>query len=357
MSQSLRAELRPEALGFNYPDPEVFVRSQWRCGHYIYLVWRALWLLWHLSITVASAVNFADNIAQSTDEGVKWLLYFSHVTFLVTVVACACDLVGALRAGRAASESSASDAKKRGNNSSGHTDKEEILFRGEFTIIEGLKEAPTAWLSQVTWFLYSIVNTSNILSTAWFWAVTYDKHRYAVEVIAHVTNSVFVLSNLLVSALPVRLLHFVYPGVYTGIYIAFTGIYRAAGGRDEHGRSVIYRPLEWNDAFPTALTVVVGLVVVVPLLHCVTFAAYTFRVYLHASLNSASYAPSAEYEAKVPAVSYHPDTRPGGRQSEPSARLENDTPTSNPEVTYAPSGAVAVSQNQGVVNGAFDNTT
>ena len=141
------------------------------------------------------------------------------------------------------------------------------------------------------------------------------------------TNSVFVISNLLVSAMPVRLLHFFYPAIYTCLYIAFTGIYRGASGSDINGRSTIYRPLDWNDAFPTALTVVVGLLVVVPLLHCVTFAAYTFRVYLHARFNSASYAPSAEFEAKVSPVRYRSENKTEDREQAP-ARLKIGSSTS-----------------------------
>ncbi|GFR63117.1 rolling stone [Elysia marginata] len=298
---------------------------------------------------------FVPIVESSTDGGVKWFIYFSHITFLVTVVSCTCDLVGAVRAGPITSKPSSQvnksvkmedfaityalnpidgENKVTRSDSIRHSDKEEILFRGEFTVIEGLKEAPTARLSQITWFLYSVINTSSILSSAWFWAVTYDSHTYAVEMVAHVTNSVFVIGNLLVSALPVRLLHFVYPAVYTGLYIAFTGIYRAAGGSDEDGRDVIYRPLDWDDSFPTALTVAVGLLVVVPLLHCVTFAAYTFRVYLHARVNSASYAPSAEFEAKVSAIRFRPEDKAGA-----SARLENDLSSSLDTVGAATSSS------------------
>ncbi|RUS74762.1 hypothetical protein EGW08_017460, partial [Elysia chlorotica] len=199
-------------------------------------------------------------------------------------------------------------------------DKEEILFHGEFTIIEGLKQAPTPGLSRLTWCLYSVTNAANLMSSACYWAVTFHEHSYAVEMVAHVTNSLFVLTNVLVSAAPVRLLHLVYPAAWAGLYLALTATHQAAGGH------AIYRPLDWRDAFPAALVAVAWLVVFAPLLHGVTFAAYTFRVYLHSRLHSASYSPRAEFEAKVPPVTPRPEE--GGGSGESRAPLETGSAAS-----------------------------
>ncbi|GFO44002.1 protein rolling stone [Plakobranchus ocellatus] len=305
MSESLRDEFRLSALGFNYPDPDAFVRPQWRCRRSVYLLWRSLWLVWHVAITVASAVNFWDKVADSTHEGFKWFIDYPHLTFIATVIACTCDLIGAGLAGphtAVATEVSARDNSR--SSSIVNPDKEEILFQGGFIVLKGLEPASTPLLSQVTWLLYNIINCSNILSTAWFWAVTYDSHTYAVEIVAHLINSVFVISNLLVSAMPVRLIHGVYPVIYTGLYIAFTAIYHAVDGSDVHGKSDIYPQLDWNEAFPTVVTVVIGLLVVIPLLHCVVFALFTFRVYVFASINSASYSPRSRSETAVTGVRY-----------------------------------------------------
>ena len=64
---------------------------------------------------------------------------------------------------------------------------------------------------------------------------------------------------------------------------------------------------------------VIGLLVVVPLLHGVTFAAYTFRVYLHGRLNSESYAPSEEYETRVAGVVYK-----SGGKAEATAHVQKN---------------------------------
>ena len=59
------------------------------------------------------------------------------------------------------------------------------------------------------------------------------------------------------------------------------------------GSDVIYKALNWDSGFPTALTIILGLLLAVPLGHLLMFAIYTFRLFLFSKANSESYSPSS----------------------------------------------------------------
>lgn len=111
----------------------------------------------------------------------------------------------------------------------------------------------------------------------------------AVGVEVHTINTVFILTNHMMTAMPCQILHFLYPMLYLALYALFTYIYYACDGTDIKGRPVIYSALDWGKAYPTAITVVVGILVAVPLAHLVLFAIYTFRIFLHSKTNSETY--------------------------------------------------------------------
>lgn len=110
----------------------------------------------------------------------------------------------------------------------------------------------------------------------------------------HTINSVFIILNLLVTAMPVQILHFIYPVAYGALYFLFNFIYIISGGTDLQGRKVIYTVIDWNTPFPTAVAVVLGVLVAVPLGHLLVFAVYTLRLYIHSKVYSASYSTRRE---------------------------------------------------------------
>ena len=102
-----------------------------------------------------------------------------------------------------------------------------------------------------------------------------------MEVALHALNTVFVVSNLLVSAMPVNILHFVYPACLALLYFTFNLIYFLCGGTDLDGSDVIFKAIDWDEAFPTVLTISLGLGVAIPLGHLGFFAIFTFRLYMY----------------------------------------------------------------------------
>ena len=93
----------------------------------------------------------------------------------------------------------------------------------------------------------------------------------------HVSCSVMVFIELLVTKIPVRVLHFYPVTAYCLLYICFTYIFYQSGGR-----AGIYEILNWkNDPKLAVITSFLGCFVFVPLLHfLITYAIFRLRVYL-----------------------------------------------------------------------------
>ncbi|XP_059153733.1 protein rolling stone-like [Physella acuta] len=134
-----------------------------------------------------------------------------------------------------------------------------------------------------------MIGSVNILVTIMYWAVEYNGSTDVVGVEVHSINTVFILTNHMMTAMPCQILHFIYPMLYLALYALFTYIYYACDGTNIKGRPVIYSVVDWGKAYPTAITVVVGILVFVPLVHLVLFAIYTFRIFLHSKINSETY--------------------------------------------------------------------
>ena len=99
--------------------------------------------------------------------------------------------------------------------------------------------------------------------------------------VTHLGNSIYVLLDLFVTAMPVRLFHVIYPSIYAIVYTIFTVIYWAADGVNADGFNYVYKALDWNIAGSTA-PLVVGIVFVgTPLVHLVFWSLYVIRVAIH----------------------------------------------------------------------------
>ena len=97
----------------------------------------------------------------------------------------------------------------------------------------------------------------------------------------HSLNSVYVLIDLLISGVPIRLLHVVYPIITQAVYVVFTVIYYELGGRGPHGASGIYPTLTWQS--PAEASVTVGLEVLLSVvMQCIIFSIFRLRIRLQA---------------------------------------------------------------------------
>ncbi|CAG2195165.1 unnamed protein product [Mytilus edulis] len=138
------------------------------------------------------------------------------------------------------------------------------------------------WYFKLTWIFYTIATTASVMVTFMFFAFLWPQfdHSKGIDIInlqLHGINSVIVVVDLLISAVPVRLLHAVYAIIYGLIYITFTGIFFAAGNR-----SPIYpHVLDWRQPAITIGVVVGVAVIAVPIVHLVLFCIHRIKVQIY----------------------------------------------------------------------------
>ena len=73
---------------------------------------------------------------------------------------------------------------------------------------------------------------------------------YEVHIISfmiHGGNAIYVLLNLCITAMPMRLLHYVHYLLYAMVYTGFTYLYYLCGGTNAMEDPYIYSVLDWRD--------------------------------------------------------------------------------------------------------------
>ncbi|XP_035699960.1 protein rolling stone-like [Branchiostoma floridae] len=140
------------------------------------------------------------------------------------------------------------------------------------------------WHYKLYWVLYNVAFGGGICITILFWALI-GGDSSALSILIHAMNSVTIVIDVMVSGLPCRLLHFVYPLTFGVVYILFTVIYWAAGGTGPDGQPYIYPFLDYGGGPAlAAIVAVLGVLVAIPLCHCIVFALVVARESLVRSL-------------------------------------------------------------------------
>ena len=99
----------------------------------------------------------------------------------------------------------------------------------------------------------------------------------AVSIHTHMLNTAIVLLDLFIDALPLRLLHFYQPMLFSAIYFGFTAIYILAGGTNEDGKPLIYTNLDWINQPGEAVGAVVFSLTVLFVIWLILYALYWGR--------------------------------------------------------------------------------
>ncbi|XP_067649952.1 protein rolling stone-like [Haliotis asinina] len=128
------------------------------------------------------------------------------------------------------------------------------------------------------WIMYTVVNTACPAVTCGFYLfiATEKTAIQPRELFVHALNSVVVLIDQMVSAIPVRLLHFPFPVVFGLLYYLFSIVYWMA----DH-KHVIYKAvLDWNHpTLPFGVIFVTSFWAVV--LHCISYGIYRGRLAIY----------------------------------------------------------------------------
>ncbi|CAH1780411.1 unnamed protein product, partial [Owenia fusiformis] len=217
-----------------------------------YIGYRCFWALWHVTWTILSGVLVYPWYSKEANR-VTWFIYLTNWSYLLLTLTSLVQVPCC------------------------------IYY---MTKIEGMSERCQLHVGALRrpvgllWCLYNISTSVAILVTLGYWLLIYSGGIvYPVDAATHAVNSVYVIIDLLFTAIPVRLLHFIYPLIYVIIYALFSAIYQAAGGTNAYDLEYIYSVLDWRNPGRAILVVFILGIIVLPLLHTGVFGLYKLRVF------------------------------------------------------------------------------
>ena len=139
---------------------------------------------------------------------------------------------------------------------------------------ETSRATPMNWYHEAVWVIYNIASVAAFLVTSAFY-IFFGGEAAALSLIVHAVNSIVMIGDTMLSSVPIRLLHIVYPMLYTTVYCMFTVIYWGSGGAsiypmtDYTGRPVF-----------AAVALLCMFFIALPLCQSVLFGLYCLRTWI-----------------------------------------------------------------------------
>ncbi|KAL9982957.1 hypothetical protein ACROYT_G005072 [Oculina patagonica] len=257
----LRQEFRLIHFRLQYPNSADFAQSPW-FGVPVVLLYRFVIATFCFSSIIWSAVIFRRN-------GPKWLIYLSNWSFSFVTLYFVCATIATAihyRKQRKQGEHNVGDQAENGmrnfassgNSDDGgqpgitvgnglvHDDADEIDFATDGA--EASRVFPMTWFHEALWVVYNIAGVAALVVTLSYWLLLFSSRNKlsALSVIVHGVNSIVMISDTMLTSIPVRLFHVIYPMLYSMSYIALTVIYWAVGGTNSSGMPYIYPQTDYT---------------------------------------------------------------------------------------------------------------
>ena len=104
-----------------------------------------------------------------------------------------------------------------------------------------------------------------------------EEYDYA-NFIKHLIVGIMAVVDLFLTAIPIRILHFIYSVILGVVWFIFSGIYFAAGGTSYYGNRYIYKFLNYgeNVSFAVSMGFVVTFIII-PVIHSFVYCLYHLR--------------------------------------------------------------------------------
>ncbi|XP_072018275.1 protein rolling stone-like [Amphiura filiformis] len=215
-------------VGLKTDDAGVFSRTQWRLPWMFWCIYRLLFALYYASFI---AFDFIFNFKHHPLSAAYFFIYLTDWTVLVVTIYMVVSCINVII--------------DRKHGCYYHTSN---------------RKAPPAlsWRHKLHWLLLNIYMNISILVTIVYWSFLHSPYSSLYyDLTEHTFPSILGLLDVILTPIPVRLIHFVYPFTYGMSYMLFTVIYWAAGGTDPNGNSGIYPGfLDWDEPGTTTLHVV-----------------------------------------------------------------------------------------------------
>ncbi|KAK7490571.1 hypothetical protein BaRGS_00018174 [Batillaria attramentaria] len=240
---AVRDEFRCSSFWLGHAEPRILASDQWGFPK-LYVGWRVFWALYHLTWSMYDWINNAT----TTERPGTWLVYLTNWTFLLLTANTIVQATVVLHV------------------TFGRSD---------------LEDGRTPWYLKVAWLVYEMASAASIAVTVLYFVLLFDGTLSVISTVTHLLNTVYVILDVCVTAMPVRLLHVIYVAAYTVAYLVFSLIYWAADGVNSDGEPYIYETLDWSKPQRAAPVVVGAALVGVPLVHLLLWTLYMIRSAIH----------------------------------------------------------------------------
>lgn len=207
-----------------------------------------------------------DVTVQSSDIGVKWFIYFTNLSYVLLVVTFIVLAITSLD----------------------YT----FLYCCKKSLIKShlpdfSPECPDVydqdninWIVKVTWFLYINSISLAFLSAGGYYFFS-DPEINAISLHFHGINVIFALADLLLSRMPLQILHFPWNLPVPCGYIVFTAIYYALGQTDPYGKYYIYPALDYGSKSGTSTGYAILFIIVPSVVYACLWVMVRLRDLIH----------------------------------------------------------------------------
>ncbi|ESO13199.1 hypothetical protein HELRODRAFT_159832 [Helobdella robusta] len=260
---TLKNEFTSYNWKFSHVPSELFYFSQWPIHSTIFLIYRC-------ALSVYTFYGFVQSVAGFPDPMLPvrpWGVFLTNWAYFILMLHCLCSFVTVLR----------------------HHLKVAKKVETNMEVIIKLKEKSSSqvWSNQVpklvklNWFLFALAAPTALLVTIVYFKALYPLKKINYIPIGdfhmHLMNSIIILMEVSINAIPVRLQHVIYPMILGGMYSVFSYIYWSL----DPPNNVIYRGVvDWAYPLRAFLTCLFLACALLPLLHLFLYILFRFRLFI-----------------------------------------------------------------------------
>lgn len=254
MATSCQYEFQLKLFGFSDAKPESFYTSQWFENRIAFVCYRCFMFLYTVIWSINTTIFYAQQLTNYYGYLSNWAEWSLIVYF---GIALGVSIYGLVKHKKALTHA---DSDSRPSCS-------------------GIFKDDLQWFHRLCWVVFSAIFSIEILVTIVYWSFLSHiaTSSPAANIHQHVMNTVLMLIDLFVNAVPIRLLHVIYAMMYGVTYTLFTLILHGAGVMS------VYYPglLDWRSSPGASAGLCIGLVVAaIPITHSVVFGLYHLRMYI-----------------------------------------------------------------------------
>ncbi|XP_041349791.1 protein rolling stone-like [Gigantopelta aegis] len=249
--KTVKKQFSSHKLLLGSKHPEKFVQTECLSQN-VYLVWRLIWMLYHCGAIVASGI-LERHYATTTSNRVKWFIFLTNWAYLTLTLAVIADFAAV------------------------------TYFRCAARAVNNDNAVKMPWFLKVVWLLFNISNAIGIEISIIYWGLIHDVEwglaGYRIlPFLTHGMNTLYIVLNLLVTGIPVRLLHFWQPLTFGLVYGVFSLAYTMAGETNDMDEPFIYSILDWNKRPGLTAGILCGASIGAVLVHFLLYCLYKVKM-------------------------------------------------------------------------------